>query len=203
MHILGIDGASRLGWAYGPAGEPPRSSSFQCAAQEASRGAIFSGAGRWLTAFMAKYPVDLLAIEAPLPGTQVSGKTNVATTTILFGLPAVLEFMAYQHRCYRHERVLLTSVRKHFIGRGNMPGDEAKQAVWRKCMALGWIRSTDDDLSNDRTDALAVWSYAETTFAPKMAQPVDDLFVKAQRRKADAMHASAAPPPPSTQPESF
>lgn len=184
--ILGIDGAKALGWAYGPAGQPPRSGSIQCAGSEASRGAVFAGGGRWITSFLTHNPVDILAIEAPLAASTVDGQTNIKTTSILFGLPAVLEFMAYQFGVFRQERVVLASVRKHFIGKGNLKGEVAKPMVWRKCLALGWISAADEDLSHDRSDALAVWSFAEATFAPKLTQPVDDLFVKAAQRKRDA-----------------
>ncbi|QPC87095.1 hypothetical protein GA830_10345 [Mesorhizobium sp. NBSH29] len=126
--------------------------------------------------------MDILVIEAPLPGSHVQGKTTIQTATILMGLPAVIEFMAYQLKVYEQHRVLLSSVRKHFIGKGGLQGDVAKPLVWRKCLALGWIQPDDTDLSHDRSDAIAVWSYAEAEFAPKLAQPVDDLFVKAAQR---------------------
>ena len=101
---------------------------------------------------------------------------------ILNGLPAVIEFMAYQLGVYDHRRIAVSSVRSHFIGKGNLPGEKAKPLVFAKCQALGWIGKDDADQSFDRSDALAIWSYAEVAFAPKHAQPVDDLFVRAQAR---------------------
>lgn len=194
-HILAIDAATQLGWAYGQAGKPPRSGSFRCAAPDSSRGAVFSGAGQWITAFISQNPVDILSIEAPLPGSHVQDKTNIKTATILMGLPAVLEFMAYQLKVYQHERVLLSSVRKHFIGKGNLPGEKAKPLVWRKCLAMGWISADDEDLSHDRTDACAVWSYTEAQFAAHVTQPVDDLFVKSAMRKREAEARARASQP--------
>lgn len=191
--ILAFDAATDLGWAYGMAGQPPRSGAVRCAGSEASRGAVFSGAGRWITRFLELNRADILAIEAPLPGSHVAGKTNIKTATILQGIPAVLEFMAYELKLYRQERVLLSSVRKHFIGKGNLPGERAKPLVRRKCIALGWI-SVDDPMSYDRSDALAVWSYAESVFAPKFTQPVDDLFVKAAVRQREAEARAASTP---------
>lgn len=190
--ILALDVATNVGWAYGEAGQPPRSGSFRCATPDSSRGAVFSGAGRWTTKFLTANPVDILAIEAPLPGSHVEGKTTIKTATILMGLPAVIEFMAYQLKVYDQHRVGLSSVRKHFIGKGGIKGEVAKPLVWRKCVALGWISAEDDDLSHDRSDALAVWSYAEKEHAPKLTQPVDDLFVKAAQRTREAAEKAAA-----------
>lgn len=185
--ILAIDAARRLGWAYGAAGQRPSSGSIECAKSGSSRGAIFSGAGRWITAFIGSHPVDILVIEAPLPGSFVQGQTNIETATILMGIPAVLEFMAFQLGVFEHVRANQASVKKHFAGNGR--GDQ-KAAIRQKCLALGWVTPGDDDLSSDRTDALAVWSYAEVKFAPKQTQPVDALFVAAQRRQREAEELS-------------
>ncbi|WP_189348013.1 hypothetical protein [Mesorhizobium sp. M2D.F.Ca.ET.232.01.1.1] len=181
--ILALDAARRMGWAYGAAGTKPISGSIECAKDNSSRGAIFSGAGRWITRFIDQYPVDILAIEAPLPGSFVQGQTNIQTATILLGLPAVLEFMAYQLKVYQHIRVNQASVKKHFVNRGT--GDQ-KAPIMAKCRALGWIEKDDEDQSFDRSDALAVWSYVECTSAPRYTQPVDDLFVASERRKREA-----------------
>lgn len=182
-HILAIDGARRLGWAYGAAGERPQSGSIECARDGASRGAIFSGAGRWITSFISTHPTDILAIEAPLPGSFMQGQTNAKTATILVGIPAVLEFMAFQLKVYEHIRVNQASVKKWFAGSGK--GDQ-KAAILAKCRTLGWIGRDDEDQSFDRSDALAVWSYVESTAAPRHSQPVDDLFLASERRKREA-----------------
>lgn len=184
--ILAIDAARRMGFAYGAAGSKPTSGSFECAQEGASRGAIFSGAGRWITGFISANPVDVLAIEAPLPGSFVQGHTNISTATILLGLPAVLEFMAYQLKVYRHVRVNQSSVKKHFVGGQG----EQKPAIMAKCRALGWIGKDDADQSFDRSDALAVWSYVEADVAPRFTQPVDDLFIASERRKREAEELS-------------
>jgi Holliday junction resolvasome RuvABC endonuclease subunit len=183
-----------MGWAYGAAGEKPQSGSIECARDGASRGAIFSGAGRWITSFISSHPVDVLAIEAPLPGTFVQGHSNASTATILVGIPAVLEFMAFQLKVYQHIRVNQSSVKKWFVGVGK--GDQ-KAAILAKCRTLGWIGRDDDDQSFDRSDALAVWSYVESTAAPRHAQPVDDLFLSSERRKreAEALATRYAPKP--------
>lgn len=195
--ILGIDAATHLGYGFGRPGDKPLSGSFRCAGAEASHAAVFAGAGRWLTRFIQEHRPDVIYIEAPLPGSHVQGQTNIKTATILQGIPAVLEFMAFNLQVFDLHRAVLSSVRKHFIGKGNLKGEVAKKLVWQKCAALGWISRDDEDTSFDRTDALAVWSYACHQVAPKFAQPVDDLFVKAEqrRRETDERAAAAAAKP--------
>jgi hypothetical protein len=182
--ILAIDGASYFGFAIGRAGERPRSGSRWFAkGQGASQGAVFSGAMKWLsTVIDAEHP-DMIVIEAPLNPEFTKGFSNINNVEVSFGLAGCLHGMAFLRGIYDFESVQVRQVRSHFIGK-NIKGPEGKQAVWRKCMALGWINSTDDDLTEDRTDALALWSYAETKIAPKLCQPVDDLFIKSSRRAA-------------------
>lgn len=188
--ILFLDAARVMGWAYGPAGARPVSGALECAKADASRGAIFAGAGRWITGFIQKHPVDILAIEAPLPGSFMQGQTNQRTAEILLGMPAVLEFMAFSLGVYRQERVNQASVKKWFVNAGK--GDQ-KAPIRKKCLALGWVTPEEavEDRGYNRTDALAGWSFAEMKFAPRLSQPVDELFVASERRKREAEQLAA------------
>jgi len=189
--ILFIDAATYFGWAIGRAGDPargiiPRSgSAFFAKAAGASRGAVFWGAMKFTADMIQSETPDEIIVEAPLAATLVQGNTNVNTTEVLMGLPAAIEGMAYGLGVYNVSIARVSSIRKHFIGK-NKKGEIAKPEVWRKCMAMGWISASDEDLSHDRTDALAGWSYAETLLAPKLAFPVDDLFINAEKRKREA-----------------
>lgn len=189
--ILFLDVATKFGWAYGMAGDPARGlipssgSGWFAKGPGASRGAIFGGAMRAITDFISIERPDFIVMEAPLAASLVQGKTNVSTTEILMGLPAAIEGMAYILGCYNVSLVRVASIRKHFIGK-NKKGEIAKPEVWRKCLDMGWISATDEDLTYDRTDALAGWSYAETLLAPQLAFPVDQLFVNAEKRKREA-----------------
>lgn len=176
--ILAVDAARVLGWGYGPAGEAPTSGVVVCAKPDAGRAAIFSGAGRWLTRFLKEQPVDRLVIEAPF---HARLQINQKTADVLLGLPAVLEFMAYQLGVTDHTRVNQASVKKYFVGCGK--GDQ-KAPIRRKCLALGWVtvEEAEADKGHNRTDALAVWAWSEMKFAPKRAQPVDPLFLAAKAR---------------------
>lgn len=189
--ILFIDAATRFGWALGRPGERPTSGSGRFASQGASQGAVAWGAMHWIAGQIQQHHPDEIVIEAPLPAVIVNGKTQLATQEILMGLPFAIQGMAFGLRMYRVSVARVSKIRQHFIG-SNPKGDEGKQKVWRKCMALGWVAPDDEDLSNDRTDALAGWSFACHALAPKLAQPVDDLFVKAeQRRRAAGQNAGA------------
>ncbi|MBC6714742.1 hypothetical protein H9Q09_00900 [Aurantimonas sp. DM33-3] len=181
--ILFIDAASAAGWAFGPAGQAPRSGSFRWASVGASHGAISWGVIRWMQKFLAENKPDEVVYEKPMTPTQMGGKTNVATTRMLMGIPFAIEGICYGLGHRKLSELSVDSIRKHFIGR-NVRGEEGKEKVWRKCVGLGWIDpESDDDLSLDRTDALAGWSYAETILAPRLATPVDDLVVAAEAKK--------------------
>jgi hypothetical protein len=68
------------------------------------------------------------------------------------------------------------------LGRTPKKG-EGKSLVYQRCLALGWIDAAElQDF--DRSDALALWSFAEHALAPKLATPVDDLSIMARRRAA-------------------
>lgn len=191
--ILFVDAASRYGWARGRPGEKPESGSARFAPEGASQGAIAWGAMSFIAHQVQTYRPDEIVVEAPLPATLVNGKTTVSTQEILMGLPFAIQGMAYGLQMYRVSVAPVSKIRTHFIGK-NAKGEIAKPMVWRKCMALGWISANDEDLSHDRTDALAGWHYAGTVLCPQLAQPIDDLFVKAEERKR---REAAAKPQPS------
>ncbi|RWC91684.1 MAG: hypothetical protein EOS72_03245 [Mesorhizobium sp.] len=191
--ILFIDAASRYGWARGRPGEMPESGSARFAREGASQGAVAWGAMSFIANQVQTYRPDEIVIEAPLPATLVNGKTSLATQEILMGLPFAIQGMAYGLQAYNVSVARVSKIRTHFIGK-NSKGEIAKPAVWRKCLALGWVSSDDEDLSHDRTDALAGWSYAGTVLCPQLAQPVDDLFVKAEERKRNELAASKPQP---------
>ena len=111
------------------------------------------------------------------------GQTTTANVAVEWGLPAVFVAMFFNLGVYHFDDAYPSTIRKHFIGKGNMRSEEAKPAVFRKCVALGWVNpNVDTDLSHDRSDACAGWSWAEAKLAPKLAQPVDDLFLKSRSR---------------------
>lgn len=197
--ILAIDCATHFGWAFGSPGEKPVSGSryFTKSGEAPSGGSISNGAKFWNAICYAREAVEefkptVIYCEAPIAPNAKSGQTQTSTFEVLYGLPAALRGAFYGFGCHRWEWAFPSSVRKKFIGKGGLPGDEAKPIVWRKCLNLGWISPSDDDLSHDRTDALAVWYFGCLSEDPQGSQPIDDLFVKADQRKRAAEAAAAA-----------
>lgn len=188
--ILALDVASRFGYAFGEAGQKPVSGSKWFTRDGAkpkggtiSNGAKFANALRYATEAAKEFNPTHIFCEAPIAPNAKSGQTSTTVMLVLYGLPAALQGMFYTLGHYHWEFAHQGSVRSHFIGKGNGKGDVAKAAVQRKCVALGWMSWDDDDITTDRTDALAVWSYAEMRVAPKLCQPVDPLLIHAQSRR--------------------
>lgn len=188
--ILTLDLASRYGFGFGAAGEKPISGSryFTRDGSAPKGGPISNGAKFWNAMRFTSWAIEEfkpthIVCELPIAPSSKQGQTSSAAFEILYGLPAAVRGMAYGLGVYEWEYVSPSTVRKHFIGNGGMKGEDAKPLVFRKCLALGWINADDEDISYDRSDALAIWSYAEAKLAPKLAQPVDDLFLKAASRK--------------------
>jgi hypothetical protein len=187
--LLTIDCASRFGWCFGVTGEKPQSGSRHFTRDgnppkggSISNGAKFYNAMRWAAWAAKEFQPTHVFCEAPIAPNAKQGQTSSSTMTVLYGLPACLQGVFYGLGVYSFDYAYPNSVRSHFIGKGNLPGEKAKPMVWRKCVALGWIDIHDEDISHDRSDACAIWSWAETRIAPKLAQPVDDLFLKANAR---------------------
>ena len=189
--ILFFDFATKLGWAFGVAGVKPVSGSlFVSKDGNAPRGGgltnpqKFGNAQRMALSFYEAFKPTVVAWESAFPAGAGKGQTTTANVAVEWGLPAVFVGMFYNLGVYSYDDAYPSTIRKHFIGHGAKKGDDAKAAVFRKCVALGWINpATDIDLSYDRSDALAGWSWAEAKTSPKLAQPVDDLFLKSNSRR--------------------
>jgi len=162
--ILAMDIATVTGWAYGRVGERPRSGAVRFGSGAQSYGKRMAMGMNWLHDFLTVNEVKYFVYEAPLATSLVSGKTNASTTMILFGLVGVVEAVANSHKIYSVKSAHLSTVRKHFIGTGNLPGALAKMKVRARCRTLGW--EFDD---HNAADALAVWDYAGNLLAPNYA----------------------------------
>jgi hypothetical protein len=77
------------------------------------------------------------------------GSTNINTSTLLFGLPAIMGAVAYLKGIYDVRKARTTDVRHHFIG-CNPKGKDGKKLVMRQCRAMGWTVEDDNE-----ADALA------------------------------------------------
>ncbi len=124
----------------------------------------------WMLDMVIKHQINVVVWEAPLPASFKRGSTNINTTGLLFGLPAVIGAVAYQagiHDIYKAETRL---VRQHFIG-ANPPRDVAKKLTKYQCGKMGWKVHDDNE-----ADALAIWSYMCSLLEPKLAVLPMPLF---------------------------
>ena len=167
--VLALDLASVSGWAVGEPGGTPKHGSIRFASKGASHEAIFHHAMQWIECRILIDKPDLIVWEAPLGGFK-NGKTTSDVSTILFGLPAIVGVVAYQHQIFDCRKADTAAVRHHFIG-CNPKRAKAKPMVVRQCIAMGWEVADDNE-----ADALATWSYMCAILKPRLALAPTPLF---------------------------
>lgn len=176
MIILALDLASVTGWCVGEPGGPPLHGWLRFASAGASHEAIFAAALKWTHEMITVHAPNLIVWEAPMPTSFNRGTSNVNTTTLLYGLPAVVGAVAYQARVPRILKASTKDVRLHFIGQ-NPKGHIGKKLVMRQCRVMGW--EVDDD---NEADALALWSFMCSLIAPELALRPTPLFGRGTSR---------------------
>src|SRR5258705_13055818 len=117
MHspVMALDLASVTGWAVGHPGGTPISGSVRFASAGASHEAIFAKAAQWMNGALVAHAPSLIVWEAPLATSFRRGTSNIDTTTLLFGLPAVISAVAYLKGIYDLRKASKPDVRMHFI----------------------------------------------------------------------------------------
>jgi hypothetical protein len=146
--IMALDLASVSGWAVGEPGGKPVHGSIRFARAGASHEAIFASAFRWMNSMLLDHAPKLIVWEAPMPTSFKT--TNINTTTLLYGLPAVIGAATYLRGGYDIRKADTRDVRHHFIG-CNPKRAQAKPMVVQKCRAMGLPVSDDNE-----ADALGV-----------------------------------------------
>lgn len=168
--ILALDLASVSGWAFGDPGGVPVHGSIRFASSGASHEAIFAAAFKWMDQMIVLNGPATVVWEAPMPTSFNRGKTTSNTTTLLYGLPAVIGAAAYLRRVFDIRKAETKDVRHHFIG-CNPKRALAKPMVMRQCRAMGWEIEDDNE-----ADALATWHYMCSLISPKLAMRPTPLF---------------------------
>jgi hypothetical protein len=169
--VLALDLASVSGWAVGEPGMLLAHGSIRFATKGASHEAIFANAWDWMSDKLSIYGPTTVVWEAPLITTFAKRGTNVDTTTILYGLPAVIGACAYKRGIYDIRKAETRLVRQHFIGQ-NPRRQIAKKMVIQQCIAQGWDITDDNE-----ADALATWSYMSAIMRPDFAMRPTPLFM--------------------------
>ena len=98
--VLALDLARVSGWAFGEPGGQPVHGMIQFAAAGASHEAVFHKAMFWIQNKIMEVKPTLIVWEAPLATSMKRGSTNVDTTTLLYGLPAIVGAIGYMHGIY-------------------------------------------------------------------------------------------------------
>lgn len=120
-----------------------------------------------LELFKVTHTTDVV-IEAPIILRDRSSHTMEA----LMQLTGALRAAAHRHGCTTL-MVASSTVRRHFIGVGNLKSKDAKLAVQARCRLLGW--AVEDD---NAADAVATWSYAMALLCPRWSPRSTPLFAK-------------------------
>lgn len=176
MIILALDVATRTGWAYGPAGEPPKIGAIKLRGPDDPLTVASNNVGYFLRDRFIFGKPDLVVYEQPLdPRAKATmqdrgGRAqNSASIMLPFLNMGVIEFICHLYGVRvapsNRQRVL-----KHFTGQAKFPGrnyDEsrrnAKEAVIKQCHVLKLVPPTCRD--EDICDAVAIHDWASHTFA--------------------------------------
>jgi len=118
---------------------------------------------------MATRATDLF-VEMPIIVNDSSTHTMMALIQLVGAIRA-----AAAKAGVRVHMVATSTIRKHFIGVGNLKTKEAKPAVMRRCELLGY-EITDDNSA----DACAVWNYGISLVCPKWSPQGTPLFAGAR-----------------------
>lgn len=172
--IIGIDASTRCtAFAFGgPKDGTPKSGAWILpGADEFSLDRSLSIASQSVSDLCRAVKADFVFIEAPL--ILVNNQHAAHTTSALIQLTGAVRAAAT--RAGANVRLAAVStVRKHFIGRGDLKKKEAKAAVMERCRLLGW----DHAGSDDRADAMAVWAFAMAKTYPQWAPKGTPLFAR-------------------------
>lgn len=182
--LLALDVATVTGYAWGPLDGVPKADSIRFGSKNPTDDEVWLAALRWLHDFLKVARPDVVALEAPIMSSAPAGGSNPHTQLRLTGLQAVLRAVVAANLPRAAKLVHVQSARKFFIGRGNLPGQEAKHQVKRRCIELAWLPA--DAPGFDRSDALCVWAKAAGDLDANFAANFTPLMTAPQKRPEPA-----------------
>ncbi|MDR3473369.1 MAG: hypothetical protein P4M09_17045 [Devosia sp.] len=170
--VLALDVSSvSTGWAFGRVGEKPLAGMVRFAPKGALDDEIWLAAMRWLTDRMNVLNPDVVAIEAAIMTSNFDEegrpKTNPRTQGLLWGLQSILRTVVKAKKPSPAKLVNVSSARKLFTGKGTYPKGQAKPAVKRRAIELGWL--TPEDATEDKADACCIFAKACADIDPAFA----------------------------------
>lgn len=156
MRILALDLANNTGVAFGDCNGTPEMHTEVMGPPGASHGQRFTQCLRTTLRLIETLKPQAVVIEAPI----VSGvKGGQERSQLAMGYRASVFTAAFIRGVTPYEYPVQT-IRKHFIGEGNLSREAAKARVMARCRMLGWTVETDD-----QSDAAAVFDYARAKLA--------------------------------------
>lgn len=154
--ILALDLSSITGWCYGVADcEVPLFGTWHLPV-EFGRGAVFASLENEVEDAIAEFRPAEVIQESPLDRAMKAtarGTRNEQASRQQFGLAAAVEATCYRERVHCSDGHVNT-VRKHVLGKGNIPADLVKGVVLHYCAMRGW--HVPDHNSGD---ACVLWVY--------------------------------------------
>jgi Holliday junction resolvasome RuvABC endonuclease subunit len=178
--VLGIDAATRTGFAIGESGGKPRTGAVRLKKPSDPLQVAWCNAGFFLRDLFVLDRPDLLALEAPLPA---AAQRSSAASELQWGVVAVITFMAAAYGI-RIEYVNAQTVSRHFTGKARWTAAEGgrkakKEAAVQRAQLLGYVskQSFDEDVA----DAIAVWDYACAMWAKAPPPRALHMFGEAAR----------------------
>lgn len=151
MILLAMDLATRTGLAIGDTSGGPLCHTETLGKPGEGHGHRFSQCLHMTRRLIEQHKPAVIAIEAPI---VTGAKGGAERAQLAMGLRACV--MGICHiRGVRFLEYPVQTIRKHFIGQGNLKRDEAKRAVMNRCRQLGWHVDNDNE-----SDAAAVFDLA-------------------------------------------
>lgn len=172
--LIGLDASTKaIGYAFGgPAQTGPRSGVWPLpGADEHSLDRSIKRGVQSLWELGRMLKVEHVFIEAPFNNVGDGGSAH--TAMVLTQIAGALRGVALLMGATVTLKAVST-VRKHFIGKGNLPAKVAKPLVFERCRVLGW----DCGDSFDRSDACAVWALGMALKYPSWQPQSTPLFAK-------------------------
>lgn len=187
--ILALDvSVSATGWAFGPTDGRPFCGVHRMAPVGAPEDEVWFAGMRWLNDMFHLHNPDVVAIEAAIMTSSFEDEngrpqTNAKTQGALWGLQAVMRTVVKARRPGAAMLVNVSSARKLFTGKGNYTKGQAKPAVKRRAIELGWL--TEENATYDKADACCVWAKAAATIDPVFAANFTPLSTSMRRPPAE------------------
>jgi hypothetical protein len=173
-YVLALDPATKTGYATGRAKETPSLATVDFGDEFANHDDIFRRAHYWLAGILRAQVPDLFVIEEVVPPSAIQGRTTHSGSIISVGLSGLFIGMAGAHGI-PVLRAPISTWRKCFLGRGNLPRDSAKLAVKRQCRTMGWAYEDDN-----AAEAGGIWFWACGQITP---QGLHGIKLKVESRR--------------------